>query len=120
MSTLAAAAASAPGNEAVVESAPRPLDIPRKSRVYVNRNLRLDRIEMVGFDMDYTLAIYNQPRIEQLSIQATLDKLVMNKGYPNDIRLLAYDPALAIRGLVVDRTNGNIFKPDRYGFPGRA
>ncbi|MEO5767720.1 MAG: HAD-IG family 5'-nucleotidase [Polyangia bacterium] len=120
MSSLAAAAASAPGNEAVVESAPRPLDIPRKSRVYVNRNLRLDRIEMVGFDMDYTLAIYNQPRIEQLSIQATLDKLVMNKGYPNDIRLLAYDPALAIRGLVVDRTNGNIFKPDRYGFPGRA
>jgi HAD superfamily 5'-nucleotidase-like hydrolase len=27
---------------------------------------------------------------------------------------------MAIRGLVVDRANGNIFKPDRYGFPGRA
>ena len=27
---------------------------------------------------------------------------------------------LAVRGLVVDRENGNIFKPDRYGFPGRA
>ena len=27
---------------------------------------------------------------------------------------------LAVRGLVVDRANGNIFKPDRYGFPGRA
>ena len=27
---------------------------------------------------------------------------------------------LAVRGLVVDRVNGNIFKPDRYGFPGRA
>ena len=25
-----------------------------------------------------------------------------------------------MRGLVVDRENGNIFKPDRYGFPGRA
>src|SRR5262249_15117061 len=33
---------------------------------------------------------------------------------------LAYDPMLAIRGLVVDRMHGNIFKPDRYGFPGRA
>jgi HAD superfamily 5'-nucleotidase-like hydrolase len=27
---------------------------------------------------------------------------------------------LALRGLVVDHVNGNIFKPDRYGFPGRA
>jgi len=104
----------------VVETASRPLDIPRKNRVYVNRNLRLDKIETVGFDMDYTLAIYNQARIEQLSIQATLDKLCRNKGYPDEIRRLAYDPALAVRGLVVDRPNGNIFKPDRYGFPGRA
>ena len=98
----------------------RPIDVSRKNRVYVNRNLRLDRIEMVGFDMDYTLAIYNQARIEELSMRATLDKLVANKGYPEAIRHLAYDPSLAIRGLVVDRANGNIFKPDRYGFPGRA
>jgi 5'-nucleotidase len=100
--------------------APSPLDIPRGNRVFVNRNLRLDKIEMVGFDMDYTLALYNQKKIEELSIQATLDKLVVAKGYPDAIRALAYDPLLAIRGLVVDRINGNIFKPDRYGFPGRA
>jgi 5'-nucleotidase len=104
----------------ILGSATRPLDISRKNRVYVNRNLRLDRIDMVGFDMDYTLAIYHQARIEDLSMRATLDKLVVNKGYPEAIRHLGYDPALAIRGLVVDRTNGNVFKPDRYGFPGRA
>jgi HAD superfamily 5'-nucleotidase-like hydrolase len=75
---------------------------------------------MVGFDMDYTLAIYNQARIEELSMRATLHKLVTAKGYPNEIQALAYDPMLAVRGLVVDRVNGNIFKPDRYGFPGRA
>ena len=50
----------------------RALDIPRQSRIYVNRNLRLDKIEMVGFDMDYTLALYNQPRIEELSMRAWL------------------------------------------------
>ncbi|HXU00159.1 MAG TPA: HAD-IG family 5'-nucleotidase [Polyangia bacterium] len=100
--------------------ATRPLDIPRQSRIYVNRNLRLDKIEMVGFDMDYTLAIYNQARIEELSMRATLHKLVTAKGYPAAIQKLAYDPMLAVRGLVVDRINGNIFKPDRYGFPGRA
>jgi HAD superfamily 5'-nucleotidase-like hydrolase len=98
----------------------RPLDIPPQSRIYVNRNLRLDKIEMVGFDMDYTLALYNQARIEELSMRATLDKLVSAKGYPEAIRTLAYDPMLAVRGLVVDHENGNIFKPDRYGFPGRA
>src|SRR5450432_473708 len=75
---------------------------------------------MVGFDMDYTLALYNQARIEELSIRATLDKLVSAKGYPEAIRALAYDPQLALRGLVVDRDNGNVFKPDRYGYPGRA
>ena len=75
---------------------------------------------MVGFDMDYTLALYNQARIEELSMRATLHKLVTAKGYPAAIQALAYDPMLAVRGLVVDHVNGNIFKPDRYGFPGRA
>jgi HAD superfamily 5'-nucleotidase-like hydrolase len=109
-----------PTAEAPGAAAPKPLDIPRELRVFVNRNLRLDKIEMVGFDMDYTLALYNQARIEELSIRATLEKLVTTKGYPEAIRGLAYDPQLALRGLVVDRENGNIFKPDRYGYPGRA
>jgi 5'-nucleotidase len=119
MSTVRAAVDRTPGPE-LVESATKPTDIPRKNRVYVNRNLRLDKIEMVGFDMDYTLAIYHQAKIEELSVRATLDKLCTINGYPDEIRHLAFDPALAIRGLVVDRANGNIFKPDRYGFPGRA
>jgi 5'-nucleotidase len=104
----------------VIESATRPLDIPRENRIYVNRNLRLDKIDMVGFDMDYTLALYNQAKVEELSMRATLHKLVTAKGYPEAIRSLTYDPMLALRGLVVDRVNGNIFKPDRYGFPGQA
>jgi 5'-nucleotidase len=108
--------------DAVETSSPSPIpvDIPRAHRVFVNRNLRLDKIELVGFDMDYTLALYNQARIEELSIRATVDKLVTAKGYPEAIRGLLYDPQLALRGLVVDRENGNVFKPDRYGYPGRA
>src|SRR5260370_22204902 len=115
-----AAVIAPPPESEVVRSLTRPVDVPRANRVYVNRNLRLDRIEMVGFDMDYTLALYNQSRIEELSMRATLHKLVTAQGYREAIRALAYDPMLAIRGLVVDRDNGNIFKPDRYGFPGRA
>jgi 5'-nucleotidase len=119
--TIASEVARTPGASLdLVVSANQPIDIPRGHRVYVNRNLRLDKIEMVGFDMDYTLALYNQARIEELSMRATLHKLVSAKGYPAAIQALSYDPMLAVRGLVVDQLNGNIFKPDRYGFPGRA
>jgi 5'-nucleotidase len=104
---------------ALIEALQRPSEIPRPERVYANRNLNLSQIELVGFDMDYTLALYNQARIEELSIAATLQKLVTSKGYPEVIRSLAYDPAFGIRGLVIDQPNGNVFKPDRYGTPGR-
>lgn len=104
----------------LIQSLKRPGDTPRANRVYVNRNLKLAQVEMVGFDMDYTLALYNQPKIEELSIRATLHKLVTAKGYPAAIKELTYDPALGIRGLVVDQLHGNVFKPDRYGTPGRA
>src|SRR5689334_11573370 len=44
------------------------IDVARKNRVFCNRNLRMDSIEMIGFDMDYTLALYHQDRLERLSI----------------------------------------------------
>ena len=44
---------------------------PVGRRVYCNRNLRLDQIQVVGFDMDYTLAIYRQAEMDRLSIEVT-------------------------------------------------
>ncbi|HEY4242754.1 MAG TPA: HAD-IG family 5'-nucleotidase [Kofleriaceae bacterium] len=96
------------------------IDVARKNRVFCNRNLRMDSIEMIGFDMDYTLALYHQDRLEQLSIDLTLNKLVQKHGYSEEIRGLSYDPGWAIRGLVVDRANGNIFKMDRHAYVGRC
>ena len=98
----------------------RQSDVPRKNRIFVNRNLRMDQIDLAGFDMDYTLAIYNQPKIEALSAQLTLEKLVRDRGYPEEILGLDYDPTFAVRGLVVDRRYGNILKMDRYGHVGRV
>ncbi|HXU73079.1 MAG TPA: HAD-IG family 5'-nucleotidase [Polyangia bacterium] len=106
--------------EALGQSVPRSLDIPRARRIFVNRNLRMDEIELIGFDMDYTLALYHQRNLEALSIQCTLDKLIAKRGYPEEIRALDFDPAFAVRGLVVDRRFGNIFKADRYGHVGRV
>jgi HAD superfamily 5'-nucleotidase-like hydrolase len=106
--------------DALGQAVPRGLDIPHSRRVYVNRNLRMDEIDLIGFDMDYTLALYNQPNLEALSIQCTLDKLVAQRGYPEAIRGLTYDPKFAMRGLVVDRKLGNILKMDRYAHVGRG
>ena len=96
------------------------IDVSRKSRVFCNRNLRMDQIEMIGFDMDYTAAMYHQDKLEQLSIQLTLNKLIERHGYPAELRDLSYDPQWAIRGLMVDRKEGNVFKMDRHSYVGRC
>ena len=96
------------------------IDVARKNRVFCNRNLRMDTIEMIGFDMDYTLALYHQDKLEQLSIELTLGKLVEKHGYPPAIKALFYDPRWAIRGLMVDRQLGNVFKMDRHSYVGRC
>jgi 5'-nucleotidase len=95
-------------------------EVERARGVFVNRNLRLAAVEMVGFDMDYTLAIYHQRRIEQLSFDLTLARLITAHGYPPEIGLLPYDHTFVIRGLVVDRAHGNLLKLDRFGQVGRA
>jgi HAD superfamily 5'-nucleotidase-like hydrolase len=95
-------------------------DIISRGRVYCNRNLRLTSIEYIGFDMDYTLALYQQEQMEKLSIDLTLKYLVEKKGYSEEIRNLRYDPRFAIRGLVVDRKLGNVLKMDRHGYVRRV
>jgi 5'-nucleotidase len=96
------------------------IDVPRRNRVFCNRNLRMDSIEMIGFDMDYTLALYHQDKLERLSIQITLGKLVEKHGYPPEILGLKYEPEWAIRGLMVDRDLGHVFKMDRHSYVGRC
>ena len=92
---------------------------PRTRQVYCNRNLRLDQIELVGFDMDYTLAVYKQSQMDRLSIEATVAKLV-DKGYPEALLSMEYRIDFPIRGLLVDRRLGNVLKMDRYRYVKRA
>jgi HAD superfamily 5'-nucleotidase-like hydrolase len=98
----------------------RDIEISRGRRIFCNRSIKLGNVELIGFDMDYTLALYQQERLEQLSIELTLGKLIANHGYPEEIRGLTYDPRLAIRGVVIDKELGNVFKMDRHGHVGRV
>jgi HAD superfamily 5'-nucleotidase-like hydrolase len=95
-------------------------EIERARQIFVNRNLRMNNIELIGFDMDYTLAIYHMRRIEQLSFEMTLKRLIERHGYPREISQVLYDHQFVMRGLVVDKANGNLIKMDRYGHVGRA
>ncbi len=92
---------------------------PLEHRVFVNRNLRLDSVKAVGFDLDYTLARYRRERLESLAFSLTADKL-MERGYTLDKSVLVYDPTFVVRGLVVDKELGNILKLDRHHHVARA
>lgn len=91
----------------------------RARRVFCNRSLRMDRIAWVGFDMDYTLAIYDQPEMDKLTIRAALPKLIA-KGWPASLSTIDFQHDFAVRGLMVDAKLGNVLKLDRYKYVKRA
>ena len=95
-------------------------EVPRTRQIFVNRNLRMEKIELVGFDMDYTLAMYHLQRLEDLAFEMTVARMVDALGYPDKLRSLRYAPDFVIRGLVMDRQRGHIFKMDRHNHVGRA
>ncbi|HEX2671978.1 MAG TPA: HAD-IG family 5'-nucleotidase [Polyangiaceae bacterium] len=87
--------------------------IARSDRVFVNRDLRLSNIDWIGFDMDYTLAIYRQERMDTLSVELTIERMI-RRGYPAYLKNLSYDIRFPIRGLLVDKRYGHVLKMDRY------
>jgi len=88
-------------------------------RVFTNRNLRMDSIQAIGFDMDYTLAIYTEA-VEELVARLALERLVTDKGYPESLLETQYDPKFPVRGLILDKRKGNIFKMDGHQHVQRA
>ena len=94
--------------------------IPRRHRVFVNRNLRMTTIRAIGFDLDHTLAHYDPVPVEELGFDLTKRKLVEERGYPREVLDLKYDPQWVIRGLVVDKKRGNVLKMDYFNFVSRA
>jgi HAD superfamily 5'-nucleotidase-like hydrolase len=97
-----------------------PAQVLRSPRIYVNRNLRLETVRWIGFDMDYTLAIYRQPEMDRLSIAATIRKLVEKCGRPESLLEMPFRIDFPIRGLHVDKHLGNVLKMDRYRYVKRA
>lgn len=94
--------------------------IPKPERVFVNRNLRFSQIAAIGFDLDHTLAHYDDQPLEKLAFDLTKKKLVEKRGYPAEVLRFRYDPTFVVRGLVVDKQRGNLIKMDYFRYVARA
>ena len=91
----------------------------RYRQIYCNRDLVPDRVRWIGFDMDYTLAIYRRNPLDEVVHGLTVQRLT-ESGYPAAALNIPFDPDFAIRGLVVDKSNGNILKMDAHYFVGKG
>jgi 5'-nucleotidase len=84
--------------------------------VFCNRELRLDNLRAIGFDMDYTLAQYKQPQFDKLAFDGAKAKLVHSLGYPEEVLDFEYDHTFWVRGLIIDTKRGNFLKIDRHKY----
>ena len=85
-----------------------------KSSVFCNRTLNMKRINFIGLDMDHTLVRYKSQNFEKLAHRIMREKLILLKKYPESLRRLPFDYKRAIRGLVIDKTRGNLLKLSRH------
>jgi HAD superfamily 5'-nucleotidase-like hydrolase len=86
--------------------------LPHARKVFPLRNIHFRDIKALGFDMDYTLSHYRTPEIEELAYSSSVQLLVRERGYPAWLLATHFDPAFAIRGLVLDGPRGNLLKLD--------
>lgn len=112
-----------------------------KLGIYVNKNLRLDSIQVYGFDYDYTLAHYSSnlqnliydlakehmvnevsPLCPLVSVKTLLlldfcliTGAVFQLRYPESCLEFKYDSTFPIRGLYYDRQKGCLLKLDFFG-----
>ncbi len=82
--------------------------------IYVNRTLNMKQISAIGFDMDYTLVRYDLEAFEVMTYKEIKKKLIEIKGYPKIVGDFKFLLNLAIRGLVIDKPNGNVLKLSTY------
>jgi len=84
--------------------------------VFCNRDLRLEGIRAVGFDMDYTIAQYDEVTFAELSFEGAKRKLVEQLGYPEEVLDFKFDHTYWARGLIIDTARGNFLKIDRHKY----
>lgn len=88
--------------------------------IHANRELNMSKIKLIGFDMDYTLAIYKKLPMESLQYDLARNYLIDNMAYTKALQGFNFDQDLMIRGLVIDKQLGNVLKLDDQNYVWRA
>lgn len=91
------------------------LKLSKAQRVYVNRSLNMGYTKAIGFDMDHTLICYKRDTFEGLAFRMALDRLI-EMGYPKALSQLEFNKDSVIRGLLIDRKQGNLLKVDGHKY----
>lgn len=94
-----------------------PQSSPPERGVFANRTLNMRSVEVVGYDMDYTLIHYEVDAWEAAAFDVARDNLRL-RDWPVDD--LVFDPNAFTIGLVFDLELGNVVKPTRFGYVVRA
>mmetsp|Transcript_15986 Transcript_15986/g.21132 ORF Transcript_15986/g.21132 Transcript_15986/m.21132 type:complete len:603 (-) Transcript_15986:319-2127(-) len=92
-----------------------PEHIIAENDIFCNRELKMNSLKAIGFDMDYTLAQYYES-FDLLAYEGAKEKLVNKLGYPKEILEYVYDADFFVRGLVIDKEYGNVLKIDRHKY----
>ncbi|MDP1831066.1 MAG: HAD-IG family 5'-nucleotidase [Geothrix sp.] len=87
--------------------------LPPGHKLYALRTLPMGEIRAIGFDMDHTLARYRAPETDELAHRKSARLLVRDHQYSPWLLEQDYDPAFAVRGLVLDGLRGNLLKLNR-------
>src|SRR5688500_12809458 len=111
---------SAPTMLHLLELAKAGADPAFERRVFVNRTLRMEMIDVICFDLDWTLAAYERELLQRLIFDTALERLVTGYGYAEAIRTAEFRPDFAHRGLMIDKAAGTVVKMDRHFYVGRA
>lgn len=84
------------------------LKVPR-NKVFANNYVNFESIDVVGFDLDYTLVTYTES-LHELIYNLAKDVLVSSYGFSERLSEKKFDPHFAIRGLSVDLQHGVLCK----------
>lgn len=92
-----------------------PHHLTTASDLFCNRELNMKQVDVVGFDMDWTLAQYNL-EFDLLAFNGATEKLVRWLGYPEEVLNFTYTQDYCRRGCIIDKKRGNILKLDQHNY----
>ena len=89
---------SAPAMLRLLERASAGADPAFERRVFINRTMRMETIEVICFDLDWTLAAYDRELLHRLIFDTALVRLVDHYHYPRKSGRRSSGPTSPIAG----------------------